>query len=235
LEAPDKRQVAWSEVWALYRDHQVVFRAVFSDLRVKGFSLSKEVATDLTHEFLLERAPFALATFKQERGLLESWLFVVFRRFVTGTFRSHKRGQAILDKWQHDLRGLTVLEGPDTRHDLEAIEKALATLPPEEQEPLLLFLGAGDGSIREVARRLGLSRWKAERQILQAFARIARQLRVEVGLDAADLGLIAGDSVGATAAIDAAKRRSSQDTKAAIRRSRLVLSELLNIGESRKR
>ena len=218
----------------MYRDHQAVFQAVFSDLRAKGFNISKAVATDLTHEFLLERAPFALATFKPERGLLESWLFVVFHRFVAGTFRSRKRGQAILDKWQHEIQGAAVVEERDAPHDLQAIEKALATLPSDEQEPLLLFLGEGGGSIREVARRLGLSRWKAERQILQAFAHIARQLRIDVGLDAADLDLIAGNSVGATVGLGGAKRQSSPDAKAAIRRSRLVLSELLNIGESRK-
>ncbi len=220
----------------MYRDHQAVFQAVFSDLRAKGFNISKEMATDLTHEFLLERAPFALATFKPDRGLLESWLFVVFHRYVAGTFRSRKRAQTILDKWQHELQGLPVIEERDAPQDLEAIEKALTSLPNEEKQALLLFLDDKAGSIREVARRLGMSRWKTERLIIQAFAKVALTLQVDVGLDSADLEMMAGggsEYPGASRP-GGSKGRASPETKAAAERSRIVLSELLNIGEYRK-
>jgi RNA polymerase sigma factor (sigma-70 family) len=236
LDLPDKRQVAWSEVWKMYLDHPAVFQAVFSDLRAKGLRIPKEMTTDLIHEFLLERAPFALATFRPERGVLESWLFVVFHRFVVGTFRSRKRGQSILDKWQHEIHRLAADDERGAPHDLEAIEKALASLPPEEKQSLLLFLGAGGGSIREVARRLGLSRWKTERLIIQAFAKIALTLQVDIGLDSADLEMLAGggSEYPGASRLRGLTGRSAPETKAAAERSRIVLSELLNIGEYRK-
>src|SRR5258708_2519234 len=83
LEAQTKTQVPWNQVWKLYFENQNTFWGVISSLRRRGISISDEEATDLIHEFLLERAPFALATFRPERGQLESWLFVVFRRFFS--------------------------------------------------------------------------------------------------------------------------------------------------------
>jgi hypothetical protein len=228
------KQVPWAEVWRLYLEQQRVFEGVFADLRSKGTVISKEMATDLTHEFLMERAPYALATFQSERGDLEPWLFVVFRRFVLGTYRSNQRSVSILSRWHQDLvssgnQGYAGLE-----QDLRTIEAATADLPSDEKHALTAFLSDEGGSVRAVARSLSLSRWSATRLVLQGVARVIRALNVDIGVAPSDLEIVVSGQTDEKSIekAAAATKRSANEVRHAIKNVRAVLAKLLEIQRS---
>jgi len=223
-------------VWRLYLEEQSVFEGVFADLRAKGTVISRELATDLIHEFLIERAPFALATFQPDRGELRSWLFVVFRRFVLGTYRSSQRSGDILKRWQKDLTATPSDNYPGLEQDLLAVKAVTAGLPEDERRALTTFFGADGASVRAVARALGISRWKATRLILQGAARVVRDLRVDIGVNESELGmLIAGTQKKAQANSGVVTEPSAEELRLALQRVGSVLAQLLEIERSEEK
>src|SRR5262245_24585185 len=127
----------WSSIWALYAENQDVFAAAFADLASAGVVIDQEAAADHVHEFLLDRAPSALATFRPERGELKPWLFVVFRRFVLGALREQSRREKL-------LRGLAASGGGDLSversrelpSDMDVAREAVKNLPPDQRRAI---------------------------------------------------------------------------------------------------
>jgi DNA-directed RNA polymerase specialized sigma24 family protein len=228
------KQVPWKDVWRLYLEQQRVFESVFANLRAKGAVISKEMATDLIHEFLMERAPYALATFRSERGDLEPWLFVVFRRFVLGTYRSNQRSVNILSRWREDLLNFTNENYQGLEQDLLTVEAATADLPTDEKRAMTIFLSDEGGSVRAVARSLGLSRWMATRLIFQALARVVQALNVDIGVEPSDLKMLISGKIDEANVLRAAAAtgRSADDVRSAIKNVRQVLARLLEFQRS---
>ena len=131
-------------------------------------------AEDLIHEFLVERAPAALATFRPTKGDLQGWLFVVFRRFAVGTLRESSRHERLLAKVA-EASAAEVAHDEGFQLDLAALEAALTELPPEEHRAMLALLSSG-GTARGVARVLGTSRWRAASLISAALDKLTSQL-----------------------------------------------------------
>ncbi len=171
---------AWSDVWRLYLENVDVFRAAVVSLRRTGVFLPEDLVSDFVHEFLVTRAPDALATFRPARGELRPWLFVVFRRYVLGTYRSQRRVRAALEALQEEMDVIEVTSGPDEAADLSRVADAIEHLPRERQQVLYAFFGAKASSIRATARELGLSRWKASRVLLEAVSDVAAQLGIDL-------------------------------------------------------
>ncbi len=221
---------SWKRVWKLYRDHRAVFDAVFGDLRRRGTVVTRDEATELLHEFLLEQAPYALRTFDPERGQLDQWLFVVFRRFVLGRLQTHRR-QARLVTALHDVGHEP--PGPSSESeqpgDLEAARCAIAELPAPQRHALLALLEPS-GSVREVARRLGTTRWRARRLVVLAVASVALALDVDVGLEREDLELlVASEGDPSIVRAAAAAGVAAEQAHAAVRRVHHTLMVLLGI------
>ena len=129
---------------------------------------------DYVHQFLVERAPAALRTFRPDRGDLKGWLFVVFKRFVLGAQReraSHERqlrrfaADAIPSQTEHELP-----------LDLIAVRNAVAALPAEQRRAVRTFLRSSAGSVRDVARSLGVSRWRASQLVSEALTTLSARL-----------------------------------------------------------
>jgi len=231
LGAKTKTQVPWNEVWKLYFENQSTFWGVISSFRRRGISIADEEATDLIHEFLVERAPFALATFHPERGQLESWLFVVFRRFAAGSYRNGQRMRMLLETWRDDLPITGANEANEAEQDIEAVKSALQALPKDERKALRLFLEQDNASMRAVARGLRLSRWKATRLIVSAVAKVAAALEVDIGLEPADLSLLLGRAYHESASVTRPTGRRVTDVRRAIRRIHRVVAGHLGIAK----
>jgi RNA polymerase sigma factor (sigma-70 family) len=177
LEWQDRDVAApWDSVWRLYFEHAEVFRAAISDVRARGVRIDDATATDLIHEFLLERAPAALETFRPERGTLSTWLFVVFRRYVLGSLNADAHRQRLLRTYEREHDGEADVRRHDEDRDHLAARAALSALPSEERRALRVFFGDA-GSVRDVARALGISRWRADKLVAQAIDRIAAALQ----------------------------------------------------------
>lgn len=226
MKATAKSPVPWSRVWKLYLDNQRVFWGVFSTLRRRGVAISDEEATDLIHEFLLERAPQAIATYNPDRGEIESWLFVVFRRFVMGTYRSNRRMESLLKMWGsefHDFATAGVEKDYEIDQDLNAVKSALRDLTAQEKRAVTLFFENRRNSVRSVARELGLSRWKTARTIAQAGAKVALALGADIGVEMDDLLLLAGNKPHGV------KPRSSPKARSFLKLVQAVVSRLADV------
>jgi RNA polymerase sigma factor (sigma-70 family) len=175
----------WAEVWRLYAENQDVFAAVFADLGSEGIGVAREGAVDYVHEFLVERAPAALETFRPERGELKAWLFVVFKRFVLGTLRERATQERLLRKFAADASPSQPEQ--EQQLDIVAVQAAVAALPAKQQRAVRAFLQAPGGSIRDVARTLGVSRWRASQLVSDALEALSSHLGLPE--DAAPKGL----------------------------------------------
>lgn len=183
--------VPWSDVWRTYLEHEQVFGRVVATLRATGLEISRDSALDLVHEFLLTRAPYALATFKPSRGSLPGWLFVVFRRFVLGQYRQGQRARRMLALFEREFAPTAHEVQWEPHADINAVEAAVAGLSSDHRRALHVFFGQHEHGLRAVARALGVSRWKAERIVVEATARIVLELGLDVDLDATDICLVA--------------------------------------------
>jgi RNA polymerase sigma factor (sigma-70 family) len=128
--------------------------------------VDEETANDLVHEFIVSRAPRAIEAFRPERGELEGWLFVVFRRFVIGALRDGARRRQLVAQLGKELVRSTG-EETEFQSDLEALRSSIASLPNEEREAMVALLSSDLASVRDVAATLGISRWRAQ-QVIQA-------------------------------------------------------------------
>ncbi len=167
--------IPWSSVWALYAHHAKAFHGAFRSLARRGQLLRPDEEMELLHEFLLEHARPALATFRPERGELDSWLFVVFRRFVTGALVSRaafRRKEALGDHGHESLAPETDRELPA---DLQAARTAIDALPEDERSAMRAMLQPG-GSVRSVARKLAISRWRAQQLLDRGLEKINARL-----------------------------------------------------------
>jgi len=184
----DKPAAAWPEVWNLALNHEAVFRTVFRDLSRKGLVLGSDGERDLVHEFLVDRAANALATFHPERGALPGWLYVVFRRFVLGSLRTIERDRRLLESL---AREASPRPSDDRAHILDAVDAAVDQLPKDERRALQAYFGDREHGERAVARALGVSRWKAGRLVARAaktvVSAIGRQSTTSLPLNAASL------------------------------------------------
>lgn len=151
-----------------------MFAKVFASLRQAGFIVDEDAQSDLTHEFLMERAPAALATFNPALGERAGWLFVVFRRFVIGAARTRARRQRLLASLVEE--GTDVASGEDElRLDLGALQRALADLSAEERQ-VVEQVTAANGTVRSAARALGWSRWRTTQALTAALQKLTGQL-----------------------------------------------------------
>lgn len=151
-----------------------MFAKVFASLRQRGFALDDDTQSDLIHEFLMDRAPAALATFNPELGERAGWLFVVFQRFVLGTARTHARRQRLLASLAKDPVDVAPAED-ELRLDLDALQQALTALAPEERQ-VIDQLTASNGTVRSAARALGWSRWRTTQVLAAALQKLTGQL-----------------------------------------------------------
>lgn len=164
----------WSEVWTLFLENRSVFTKVFASLRQRGFVLDEDTQSDLTHEFLMERAPAALATFNPALGERAGWLFVVFRRFVVGAARTRARRQRLLASLAEEETDVAPAED-ELRLDLGALQHALAELSAEERQ-VIEHVTAANGTVRSAARALGWSRWRTTHVLAAALQKLTGQL-----------------------------------------------------------
>ena len=164
---------SWSAVWTVYRENQEVFAAVLSQLRRGGLAIDEEASQDFIHEFLIERAPSALNTFRPERGELKGWLYVVFKRFILGSVRDRARREQLLLKFSAEF----AVHSVDSDHsELNALRAAVTTLSTDEQRAVEAFLKSSHQSIRDVARILNVSRWRAGALMNSAIANLTEKL-----------------------------------------------------------
>jgi len=151
-------------------------------LRAFGISLTGDVdrADDLVQDTLLR----ALANIDRfERGTnLNAWLFTILRNLFHSEYR--KRRREVEDPDGSYAARLTVHPEQGSRLDFEDFRTALAKLPPDQREALLL-IGASGFSYEEAAQICECAVGTIKSRVNRARSRLAQLLAVE---DVEDLG-----------------------------------------------
>jgi RNA polymerase sigma factor, sigma-70 family len=156
--------------------------AAVPSLRAFAISLSGQVdrADDLVQDTLL-RALSNLHRF--ERGTnLNAWLFTILRNLFHSEYR--KRRREVEDPEGSYASRLKVQPEQGARLDFEDFRSALAKLPPDQREALLL-VGAQGFSYEEAANICGCAVGTIKSRVNRARFRLASLLNVD---DVEDLG-----------------------------------------------
>ncbi|WP_230534031.1 sigma-70 family RNA polymerase sigma factor [Microvirga roseola] len=156
--------------------------AAVPSLRAFAISLSGQVdrADDLVQDTLL-RALSNLHRF--ERGTnLNAWLFTILRNLFHSEYR--KRRREVEDPDGSYAGRLKVHPEQGSRLDFEDFRSALAQLPPDQREALLL-VGASGFSYEEAAQICGCAVGTIKSRVNRARLRLASLLNVD---DVEDLG-----------------------------------------------
>ncbi|WP_174219259.1 sigma-70 family RNA polymerase sigma factor [Microvirga sp. 17 mud 1-3] len=156
--------------------------AAVPSLRAFAISLSGQVdrADDLVQDTLL-RALSNLHRF--ERGTnLNAWLFTILRNLFHSEYR--KRRREVEDPEGSYASRLKVQPEQGARLDFEDFRSALAKLPPDQREALLL-VGAQGFSYEEAANICGCAVGTIKSRVNRARFRLASLLNVD---DVDDLG-----------------------------------------------
>jgi RNA polymerase sigma-70 factor, ECF subfamily len=154
--------------------------AAIPNLRAFAVSLSGNLdrADDLVQETLM-RALANIRSFQPETNL-SAWLFTILRN----TFRSgcRKRWREVEDGDGYYAQSLKTLPEQDGHIEFEELRQALARLPDDQRESLILVGAAGIG-YEEAAKICGCAVGTIKSRAHRARLRLAELLAVESALD----------------------------------------------------
>ncbi|QPC41501.1 sigma-70 family RNA polymerase sigma factor [Kaustia mangrovi] len=150
------------------------------NLRAFAHSLcgNGDEADDLVQETLM-RAWANLASFREGTNL-RAWLFTILRNAFYSSRRRRRNETSDYDGQAADR--LVVLPSQDRHMDLEDFRKALAGIPEEQREALIL-IGASGFSYEEAAGICGCAIGTVKSRVSRARRRLAELLSMEEGGD----------------------------------------------------
>ena len=156
--------------------------AALPSLRAFAISLTNDYtrADDLVQETLM-RAWTHIDSFQRGTNL-NAWLFTILRNLFHSEYRKRRREVEDVDGTYSGR--LTVLPEQGSRLDFEDFRTALAKLPPDQREALLL-VGAQGFSYEEAANICGCAIGTIKSRVNRARSRLAAILSVD---DVEDLG-----------------------------------------------
>ena len=156
--------------------------AEISNLRAFAISLSGSVslADDLVQETLLRA--WSKSDKFQPGTSLRAWLFTILRNIYYSNYR--KRAREVQDSDGAYARRLIVLGDQESHLDLEDFRKALARLPTEQREVLIL-VGANGLSYEEAATICDVEIGTIKSRLSRARSKLVELLALEEGADPA--------------------------------------------------
>ncbi|HAM88408.1 MAG: ECF subfamily RNA polymerase sigma factor [Candidatus Falkowbacteria bacterium GW2011_GWC2_38_22] len=135
----------------------------------------KESAEDITVKVFI-KALDKIGSFKHSEGTFQAWIYKIARNTIIDHYRTSKIEANIEDAW--DLPDNNNLERDlDLKVRLEAVEKYLKKLSPEQRELIIMRVWQ-DMPYREIAEILG----KSESACKVAYSRAIGQLRKDLPL-----------------------------------------------------
>jgi RNA polymerase sigma-70 factor, ECF subfamily len=154
--------------------------SLIPNLRAFAISLSGDAdkADDLVQDTLV-RAWDHLDKF-QEGTNLRAWLFTILRNTYFSHYR--KRRREVEDKEGQRAAELAVLPEQHGHLDLQDFRRALATLPPDQREALIL-VGAAGFSYEEAANVCGCAVGTIKSRVNRARTRLGQVLMISSGAE----------------------------------------------------
>ncbi len=161
--------------------------AEIPNLRAFGASLSgsMHLADDLVQDTLLKA--WGHSSSFTEGSNIRAWLFTILRNTYYSLYR--KRGREVQDTDGIYSNRVAVPADQDSAVDLADLRKALAKLP-EEQREVLIMVGATGLSYEEAAVVCGVAIGTVKSRVNRGRARLAELLGIHPADDPGDIGTI---------------------------------------------
>lgn len=165
-----------SPLEAAYRDYRGLLFSALGNLARKGFVVPPADALDLIHDFFVEAWAGLQERFDESLASRSTYIYAAFVRFARPRIMRLQRQRASLID-PADLADL--LEGPhhepepDEQVGWNRIGQAIQQLPSSDRLLLDAWLNARDGSERDTARQLNVSRYEVRRQLIEVLGQIS--------------------------------------------------------------
>lgn len=177
-----------TELEAAYPEFRPLLLTAAARLVREGSISTVLEASDLVHDFFIERWASVVTNYRPEQGALRPYVYAAFMRFARrqSLRRSLARGPS-------SIFGDISAEGTDrgtddtsaeSQVDLAAVAAAIERLPEAERRAVVEYVQTG--SIRKAAVAGGVGRYQAHTLVAQAIARIALAMATPAGVDEAE-------------------------------------------------
>jgi RNA polymerase sigma factor (sigma-70 family) len=163
---------------------------VLGALARRGYVAQPADANDIIHDFFVDEWPLVEKHYDPSRGPFERYLFAAFYRFGRRRIaRAHSQQRRMVE-----MSSALSLSSADTPAEelVEAgaraaeMREALARLPDTQRVVLQNYLSDASGNEREMARQLGITRYRLRETMADAMGRLATELNTLEPEDALD-------------------------------------------------
>jgi RNA polymerase sigma factor (sigma-70 family) len=174
-----------------YREYRGLLFGALARLAAQGFVAQPADSDDLVHDFFVEAWPGIERRFDRQQASFVTYMYAAFVRFARPRIVRLQRQRGVLvapDELLHLADALGSVPGPEEEEnlDLSRVRDAIASLPAPRRALLDLWLNASRSSEREVARKLGISRYELRKRLIETLGQIATVLGALSGFEGID-------------------------------------------------
>jgi len=165
-----------SSLETAYRDYRGLLFSALGHLARKGFVVPPADALDLIHDFFVEAWAGLQERFDESLASRSTYVYAAFVRFARPRIMRLQRQRAsLLDPAEvADLLEGTPQElEPADQVGWNRIGQAIQQLSASDRRLLDAWLNARDGSERDAARQLNVSRYEVRRHLIEVLGQIA--------------------------------------------------------------
>src|SRR3984957_8432087 len=163
-----------------FENHQRHLWPVIAALARRGFAVPPDEARDLIQDFYVDEWQRFSQNYDPERGSFERYLFGAFfqfaRRRIARDYSQKKRMTELSSIVNLSDGAPPVEEVLDENTRANQMREALAKLESHHREALESFLQDSSANERNVARQMGITRYRLRETLTDAVGRLATQL-----------------------------------------------------------
>jgi RNA polymerase sigma factor (sigma-70 family) len=157
----------------VYEEYTPLLLSALASLVRRGYRLQPAEGLELVHDFYLEALPGLQSRYDPSKGKFSTYVYGAFVRFAQARLLREARWKQLLVPFEAALAHVAAVE-PDPGADasIAAVTRALDQLPRDLRVVI-------DGRVRrneserELAKRLGLSRYVVRQRLAEALGRLA--------------------------------------------------------------
>lgn len=163
-----------------FESYRRQFWPVIGALARRGFAVRPDEAQDLIQDFYVDEWERLDHRYDPDRGPFERYLFAAFyqfaRRRIARDYSHKKRMLELSTIGNVSDEAPSLDEELDTETRAERMRKSLARLPSAQRKALAAYLAHGAANERDVAREMGITRYRLRESLTDALGRLASEL-----------------------------------------------------------
>ena len=172
------REGAAQQLEQIYQEQTPLLLSAVRSLARQGYDMHPSEGLELIHDFYLEALPGLLGRYDASKAKFSTYLYAAFVRFARPRLLRNARWTRLFVSFDDALAHPAATVERDESL-VEGVAKAVASLP-RELKAVIEGRSARGESERQVAKRLGVTRYAVRQRMAEALGRIA----IAIGEDA---------------------------------------------------